>query len=483
MAKSVWTTLTTAERDELVRQRYEEDADMSEMAEKLDMFQPTLERRLREWRKLRQGNPDAAPLEGKEEQSDNSESFTINKKGNQMEVTGPPGQIVTLDELLAATQVDLDVWAVERYIVNKWPISRKRTLKDLQWNSGTLDGYVQDQGDFTTIDHFQVKAWLVRKQPIPLFPIVQPVEINISPRDYKEKPVPGSNLKTTLVIPDMHIGFYRDFMDGSLTPFHDRGAMSIALQVAQDTPFDHIIFLGDNLDLPDWSDKFIRSPDFRNVTQPAIDESAWWHAQFRIAAPQADIDEIEGNHEHRMVKARQTNMIAAFDVRPASQVDYPPALSIPSLVELDKMHIRWVDGYPEGEVWVSKELVCVHGDRARSGAGDSAKAMLQIYDTSVLFGHIHRKEYVVRTRKASGGMQTTRAVCPGCLCKTDGTVPGHTTAQNWTQGFAVVYSDSSGDHIENVEIECGRAVFQGKVYKAYDPTPDIKKDLGVWKGL
>lgn len=482
MPKSIWTTLTDEEKDDLVKRRYQDEEDMSILAEELDMYLPTLERRIREWRKIQGERLSLFKFEKEEEEDRNNFKKEVN--GNNAELTGPQGRIVSLDQLLEKCEVDLEEWKVERYLVNKWEIARKQTEKDLEWTAGVVDGFTRDTGKFFTSPLFQVKAWLVRRKPIELFPTVQPVSYNITlPEDryiFNDEDRP---LGRSLIVPDMHVGFHRNFETGELIPYHDRGAMSIVVAAAKDLQPDTIVFLGDNMDLPDWSDKFIRSPDFRNITQPAIDELAWWLSQFRGLCPDSKMVYLEGNHEHRMVKALQSSMIAAYDVRPASKVSYPPAMSIPSLLELDKIDVQWVGDYPEGEYWISDDLVAVHGAKARAGGGDTAKAMLATFDTSVLFGHIHRQEVVVKSRKVRGGIDHIRAVCFGALCMMDGTVPGHTSAQNWSKGFGIVFSDSEGDNIVPIEIKNKRAVFPGHIYQEVDFLPVIRRDLSHWKGL
>jgi hypothetical protein len=58
-----------------------------------------------------------------------------------------PG-IRTLDELLDATDVDLNTWAVDRYVVNKWEV-------------GALN---KETGKVEVTELFQVKAWLKRNR-------------------------------------------------------------------------------------------------------------------------------------------------------------------------------------------------------------------------------------------------------------------------------------------------------------------------------
>lgn len=60
----------------------------------------------------------------------------------------PPNHIKTLDDLLKRAEVDLDVWNVERYIVNKWD------------TTSTQEGYP------STWENFQVKATLSRKKEV-----------------------------------------------------------------------------------------------------------------------------------------------------------------------------------------------------------------------------------------------------------------------------------------------------------------------------
>lgn len=60
----------------------------------------------------------------------------------------PPNHIKTLDDLLKRAEVDLDIWNVERYIVNKWD------------TTSTQSGYP------STWENFQVKATLSRKKEV-----------------------------------------------------------------------------------------------------------------------------------------------------------------------------------------------------------------------------------------------------------------------------------------------------------------------------
>jgi hypothetical protein len=65
-------------------------------------------------------------------------------------VESQPGQrIKTLDDLLASAHVDLSIWDVERYVVNKWDNASKDANDEAQ-----------------LVELYQVKVWLKRKHPL-----------------------------------------------------------------------------------------------------------------------------------------------------------------------------------------------------------------------------------------------------------------------------------------------------------------------------
>jgi hypothetical protein len=69
----------------------------------------------------------------------------------------------SLDDLIKACRVDLTVWEVERYVVNKWEMGRKAKTVNMSWKDGVASGSVEDTGGITKAPLWQVKAWLRRK--------------------------------------------------------------------------------------------------------------------------------------------------------------------------------------------------------------------------------------------------------------------------------------------------------------------------------
>jgi hypothetical protein len=99
--------------------------------------------------------------------------------------------------------------------------------------------------------------------------------------------------------------------------------------------------------------------------------------------------------------------------------------------------------------------------------------------TSVIYGHIHRREWAERTRDDHDGARTILAASPGCLARIDGAVPstrgGHDLdgrplyrAEDWQQGLSVVeYIPGDGEfNLEMIPIRDGWARWRGKDYVA-----------------
>ena len=74
--------------------------------------------------------------------------------------------IKTLEDLLRVSEVDLKVWEVDHYVVNKWAVARKNKTPNITWVDGKATGNVKDDGKMTVQPLWQVKAWLKRKIPL-----------------------------------------------------------------------------------------------------------------------------------------------------------------------------------------------------------------------------------------------------------------------------------------------------------------------------
>jgi predicted phosphodiesterase len=282
--------------------------------------------------------------------------------------------------------------------------------------------------------------------------------------------------QTAVVLPDMQVGFFRA-ADGELDATHDERAIAVALAILADEQPDLVVLVGDNADFPEFG-KYRLTPAFQRTTQATIDRLGVLCAQLRSAAPDARIVWIAGNHEERLPNFIMDNAAAAFGLRQANKPETWPVLSVPNLCRFDEHDIEYLPGYPASSLWINERLRVIHGTRVRSG-GSTAHAYLATEKTSVIFGHVHRREYAARTREDHDGPKETLAASPGCLARIDGAVPstnGGTDLdgrpivrhEDWQQGIAVVeYQVGNGRFTyANVAIHDGWAMWRGKEYRA-----------------
>ncbi len=282
--------------------------------------------------------------------------------------------------------------------------------------------------------------------------------------------------KRAVILPDIQAGYFR-LHDETLEAIHDERAIETALAVLKDADPDLIVLHGDNLDLAEMG-KYMVTPAYARTTQAAIDYMTLLCARLRHLAPEARIVWIAGNHEERLPKYIINNAVASFGLRRGNEPESWPVLSVPHLCRLDESGVEYLPGYPTGSFWINNRIRVIHGDKVASG-GSTAHKYLATEKTSVLYGHIHRREWAERTRDDHDGPKTILAASAGCLARVDGAVPstkGGTDldgrplqrTEDWQQGMAVVdYQDGEGDfHLELIPIRDGGARWHGKDYHA-----------------
>lgn len=281
--------------------------------------------------------------------------------------------------------------------------------------------------------------------------------------------------KTAVVLPDIQIGYYWS-ATGDLVPTHDEAALSIALEITRTANPDRVVLVGDNLDLPELS-KYRLSPVFRRTTQATINRAETFAAELRAAAPDAVIEWIAGNHEERLPNYITDNAVAAFGLRRGNVPTEWPVLTVPYLCRLDEHDITFLPGYPANRVWINERLKVVHGDKVSQGS--TAHAYLASERVSVVYGHIHRREWAEQTRETHDGPRTIAAISPGCLCRVDGRVPSTKAGvdhdgiplevvENWQQGLLVIsYVEGDGAFVpELIPIHDGFASWRGRPFSA-----------------
>lgn len=368
----------------------------------------------------------------------------------------------SVEDILTKFKVDTTVWKVERYSVNQW------------------DAFTSDpDGTTKKMPMFQCKVSLAKVKPdIENLPPISSIEVKCNVVIPKFPKAKKGELKRALIIPDSQNGYLRNFYSGYLEPFHDRDAWDLSVQIADKMKPDRIIFLGDMLDLPDWSDKFLRTPEMQYTTQPALQELNWWFQRLRKTSPAAQMDYLEGNHEARLSKHVIKYSAQMYGLQRVDQIQQQPAYSIANLLALDKLGITFHENYPNGEVWINENLIVTHGKVVRQGSGMTVTNVVKTARASEIFGHIHRIETATQTVHSHKGETSYKIVSPGCICRIDGVVPGYSNKNNWQQGLAeVVYEEGNGMfEINIITITKGECIYNGEKYKSNFNIKDLIKD-------
>lgn len=318
----------------------------------------------------------------------------------------------------------------------------------------------------------------------PQWPVIQPAPpVQVTPLKVTAKPL-ADGWKRAVLLPDPQIGFRRILNSpnqSELNPFHDEQAMNVALQIVNAVQPDLIVNMGDFIDFPEFSAKFLKEAGFQLTTQSAIDRAGLFLAEQRANAPEAKIVLMEGNHDKRLPLYIQTNALAAYGLRRANKPDSWPALSVPVLLDLDELGVEYYDGYPAREYWINDNFKCIHGYVSKNeGHGATAKQLIEHARETVAQGHNHRLEQTFKTVYDHGEIKIYAALTVGSLCRIDGAVPAATRSapdhtgrpvpswQNWQQGLCVVeYQEGNGAfHAELVPILFGQARYRGEMYSA-----------------
>src|SRR3990167_2740175 len=370
---------------------------ISEAAQVLSINRKTLEGRLKEDLNVTSDNFSTFPEildKAEREEGRIVEEIYEDKDGNNWTIDSLDRRVKTLEDLIRVCNIDLTVWRVERWVANKWEVGGfNRATRELG-----EEGWVRPHGTGVLITHplFQVKAWLVRVEPIAVMPVIHPIVV--SAKLPKPKKSAATSPKRAIAVYDMQVGFRRLLQTGELMPFHDRRVLDIVLQIMRYKHFDAAVFWGDELDLSEWSTHCATEPEFYFTTQAAIIELHWWLSQYRSAMPNAEMDMLDGNH-NRFQDAIIANLRAAYQLRPADEFYRAAILTMSRMLALDDLHLNYIGAYDIGTArkWLADNLSLVHGDIARNSLGTTAGEMAKRNCATTIFGHIHRRETATKT--------------------------------------------------------------------------------------
>jgi predicted phosphodiesterase len=123
------------------------------------------------------------------EEAVSPEKATFDEKKDTATAESKSSNIRTLEDLIDVCKIDLNIWEIERYIVNKWEVAAKG-----------LDGVMKHS------PLYQVKAWLKKKEVTKAKEVIEffKKELLALPRPVKTKNASGKYVYE-ISIPDLHL--------------------------------------------------------------------------------------------------------------------------------------------------------------------------------------------------------------------------------------------------------------------------------------
>lgn len=156
---------------------------------------------------------------------------------------------------------------------------------------------------------------------------------------------------------------------------------------------------------------------------------------WRGAAPDTEIKILPGNHTHWLVKRMGEVYPDALELqRPGEDFKL---LSLRSLVNLDSLHIEYIDTdgeYHDVVYEIAPGLISMHG--TFTGEHGGATKEIKVWEgASVFQGHDHSGQLTVINKRLPNGGYTQHYACSGmAMCRKD---LGYSHKHNVAQGFPV----------------------------------------------
>lgn len=259
--------------------------------------------------------------------------------------------------------------------------------------------------------------------------------IKAPPKNFKI--TKGETLEKILFIPDCHF------------PYQDYAGFELMMTVAKDFKPDHIIIMGDFIDMYSVS-SHDKNPKRAGRLEEEITASV--DALWRIKALGAKNNVyIAGNHEDRLTRYLMQKAPELWD-----------RINIPTVLALDKLGFQYV---PYRSHYQLGKLFLTH-DTGKAGVY-AHKQALDAFHRSVIIGHTHRMGYIIQG-DASGDKHV--GVMLGWLGDEKQVDYMHNinAIKDWTLGFGVGYLNPKTGFVYVVPVPIVKytCVVNGKLYTA-----------------
>jgi predicted phosphodiesterase len=237
-------------------------------------------------------------------------------------------------------------------------------------------------------------------------------------------------------------------------PFHDRQVLNrLVLPFIRDLKPDGVILNGDIVDCYSIS-TFDKNP----TTQARLSEEITYAEKLMEALERFPTKIwIGGNHEDRLRRLVWKNPYLLGSVDAKTRDKLVQALDFPEMFGLGKHGFQWK---PYGDYHMLGKLLVTHGSMVRTHSGDTGRAHLNKYGSSVLIGHTHRGGTTYKT-----DVHGIHAAYENfCLCSLK---PEYAQHPNWQHGFSVVHVAPSGAFsVQPIPILERRTFFFGSQQRA-----------------
>lgn len=306
--------------------------------------------------------------------------------------------------------------------------------------------------------------------------ISQADPVDIKPN--KTKPV-ERDYKLIVVFGDSQIEYRQ--INGEYMPIHDERALEIVRQLCREYQPEVIVNLGDTIDLAALSRFQADSDHFRHSLNPAFNRVHRMYAELRAESPNAEIHEVDSNHNTRLGKFILNKVPELYGIRQAGTDESSyPALTYPFFANLDAVNVKWHSGYGAaqyvyGTDYQAPPIVFKHGTTVVSNGSTANKESKENPETHIIRGHGHRMETHYRTTRA--GLYLA-SIMVGCTCRVDGWVPSYGSAvddygmpvkkqEQWQQGVLIITDYMNGEYnFDHIAIRDGKAYYEGKEFIA-----------------
>jgi len=243
----------------------------------------------------------------------------------------------------------------------------------------------------------------------------------------KHYTVPKAN-KSLLVLADIH------------APFHDEGALSLAIQYGLEQEIDTVILNGDIIDF--YSKSRFESDYTKRDLAEEIYQTRDILYTIREQFPNALIVFKSGNHENRWKDWLNRNELAGLK-----------EATLESLLHFHELGI--IEVGDKATIWAGK-LAILHGHEHKYGMiapVNPARGLFLRTKQSALMGHVHRVSE--HTEKAHDG-KMIGCWSIGCLCELQ---PDYSPYNNFGHGFAHVILEKDG-----MFTVMNKKIINGKIY-------------------